>query len=331
MKNLIRKTREFKQGHPFILMNLICVFTVALITVIYLINFNLSDDIDDHRWESYVSNHGLIFEDEAFEKAVFKQLGFSSSKMNKDYIKEITYLEIIDDSQVENLSDLKFFTSLEYLKIVNCNVSDISPIVNLKNLIVLDLSGNGISDVTPLGEIKKLQALAIRENKINNADALGKIQHLINLDISFNKIKSVDFIENNKNIEILNAGHNKISTLKSLNKLKYLTDLLLDTNKIEDIDFMKNNKTIKVLNISHNHVKDLSPLLTCKAFEELRLYGVKYVDLSPLQKIESFNSIYLSKYFDRSQIDFLIGNFKNADRFSKVYLIEKYRGFKADV
>ena len=42
-----------------------------------------------------------------------------------------------------------------------------------------------------------------------------------------------------------------------------------------------------------------------------------------LENLHNFNTIYLDNDFDRSQIDFMIGNFKNGDEKTKQYLLDK--------
>ncbi len=51
--------------------------------------------------------------------------------------------------------------------------------------------------------------------------------------------------------------------------------------------------------------------------------GTKITDISVLENLHNFNTIYLDNDFDRSQIDFMIGNFKNGDekKQSSIYWI----------
>ena len=57
-----------------------------------------------------------------------------------------------DDNNISDISPLASLTNLMELILHDNNISDISPLVGLINLEVIDLHGSNISDISPLVE-----------------------------------------------------------------------------------------------------------------------------------------------------------------------------------
>ena len=79
----------------------------------------------------------------------------------------------------------------------------------------------------------------------------------------------------------------------------------------------------QIKNISYNEYSRLNGIEQCPDLEFLSMKGTKITDISVLENLHNFNTIYLDNDFDRSQIDFMIGNFKNGDEKTKQYLLDK--------
>ena len=86
---------------------------------------------------------------------------------------------------------------------------------------------------------------------------------------------------------------------------------------------MQSCPNLKKLNISYNEFLTLDGIEQCKELEFLSMKGTNISDIHILSEFENFNTIYLDDDFDRSQIDFMVGNFKNGDTKTKQYLLDK--------
>ena len=55
----------------------------------------------------------------------------------------------------------------------------------------------------------------------------------------------------------------------------------------------------------------------------LDIRGNQIDDVSVLEKMPTINSIYVDDNFDREQLDFLVGKFRDADPLTRAYLLKK--------
>ena len=53
-------------------------------------------------------------------------------------------------------------------------------------------------------------------------------------------------------------------------------------------------------------------------------------NIDELKSLKNLNSIYLNEDFNREKIDFLLKNFKNGDRYTKQYILDKKYDLGAD-
>ena len=60
-----------------------------------------------------------------------------------------------------------------------------------------------------------------------------------------------------------------------------------------------------------------------KTLESLDIRYTNITDVMMLQILPNFNTIYVNDNFDHGKLDFMIGNFRNADKVTKDYLLEK--------
>ena len=125
------------------------------------------------------------------------------------------------------------------------------------------------------------------------------------------------------NLFLLDLGNYAFSELGYLGNLEQLEELDIYSNHLEDFDVLKSCPNIKRLNISYNEYSGLNGIEQCPDLEFLSMKGTKITDISVLENLHNFNTIYLDNDFDRSQIDFMIGNFKNGDEKTKQYLLDK--------
>ncbi|MGB1207081.1 MAG: leucine-rich repeat domain-containing protein [Chitinophagales bacterium] len=65
-------------------------------------------------------------------------------------------------------------------------------ILKLKNLIVLDISGNNISKIEHLDSLEQLETLNIKGNKISEIDNLGSLTQLQELYLNDNQITKIE-------------------------------------------------------------------------------------------------------------------------------------------
>lgn len=114
-----------------------------------------------------------------------------------EYAVNLTWLAFYDS----DISDLRPIAKLRHLEKLECwnnrRITDISPLVNLTELTVLDLEGCRISDIAPLANLTHLTALKLRGNRIIDVSPLANLNKLSVLELEGNPI--MELIENKIN------------------------------------------------------------------------------------------------------------------------------------
>ena len=210
---------------------------------------------------------------------------------------EIANLKALDafESGIRNLTGLEFATNLTELHLGLNEISDITPLKDLTNLIYLDLHRNRhISDMSPLKDLTKLTWLSLRGNRISDMSPLKDLTNLTYLHIGYNKISDVSPLKNLINLTFLNLDANEISDISLLKGLTNLINLALDDNEISDVSPLKNLIKLIFLNLNDNRkISDVSPLKNLINLTFLDLHGNQMSDVSPLKNLTKLTNLKL--------------------------------------
>ena len=309
------KCRNFAKAHSFAFTSVLCLALVLIIAFGLFVNmlFTLDDKEkseilenlkSDKEFMTQFENSALGFSDPYLVWELTEALDCSVSQLTQSKMSETLGLSISNNPYIQSLDDLRYFTSIESLSITDCMLKEVSPVFALNTLKTLSLKNNVIKSVDGIEKLQFLEKLDLSENRISDVSFLSKLPLLIEADISKN------FAE-------------KISSLKDS---ETLIELDLAENRLDSLSFMVGNKSITSLDVSGNDITALDDLAGCEVLEKLYLYKYLDMDLTPLHNLPAFNSIFLSETFDRSKIDFMIGNFSTGDKYTRIYLVSKARG-----
>ena len=153
---------------------------------------------------------------------------------------------------MKSLKGIEYATNLEKLKVNENEISDLTPLKDLKNLKYLELQRNRIVDVSPLANLKNLEFLKLYNNIIENVEPLKDLTNLTGLDLHNNvKVRK----ESGKRI-----NYDGITDISSLKNLTNLTFFDVSANKIENVDILLGMEKINHLDFSDNKIKDYSKL-----------------------------------------------------------------------
>ena len=211
---------------------------------------------------------------------------------NGDYVFDTTLKSIksIDIKETDNINneDLKsifeYLPNLSYIYINNSSITDISPIVELKNLQSVNISfSNSITDYSPIGKVKSLISLVLRDDGITDISFLSELKKLKSIDLSNNNIYDISPL----------AGNN-------------LSSVILENNKITDVSILKDTE-LDSLNLSGNkgvtgygELQNLYSLelLGCELdkIENIKIAGYINVSNNNLTKLPNIELIEKNKY-----------------------------------
>jgi len=192
----------------------------------------------------------------------------------------------------------------------------------LKNLKILDMSGNKLSTIpSGIGNLRNLQKLDISSNQLHALpDSLWYLVELTHLWVNDNNLRLIPSgIGNLRNLQKLDIGSNQLDTLpdsfwrldnlsklyiyrnqlksipSGIGKLINLSELYIYRNQLTSIHAgIGNLKKLQILSLYSNHLSELpKSLWNLENLMEIRFYGNQLSSIPPkignLKKLESLN------------------------------------------
>ena len=134
---------------------------------------------------------------------------------------------------INDLTGLEYATNLRFLHLYSVgDISDLSPIQNLSDLISLKLEGGEISDISLLSS--NLESLSLPRNSIEDISPIEGLVDLEQLYLYDNNIEDISPLANLVNLEYLSLYDNNIEDISPLEGLVGLEWLYLANNPILD-------------------------------------------------------------------------------------------------
>ena len=97
----------------------------------------------------------------------------------------LEYLDLVDN-EISDISGLQNMPNLKRLLLIDNQLSDISELKDMPNLEDLRLSENQLSDMTGLSNLPSLETLILQENKLTSIDTLLNFDQLIDVYLTQN-------------------------------------------------------------------------------------------------------------------------------------------------
>lgn len=186
-------------------------------------------------------------------------------------------LSISGNTDVTDITPLYALGNLVYLDISNTKVNDISSIDRLTLLESLDISDTEIKSLNSIKNLEKLNTLKMNKLKLLDVSTISLPKGLETLECNSNGLNSLEFIASAKSMLNLEAANNNITDLTDINRYK-LANIDLSHNKISNLSGIQTDY-ISSLNLSYNDISDISPLNGIKA-HSVKLGNNKISDIS---------------------------------------------------
>lgn len=208
---------------------------------------------------------------------------------------------------IASLSGMEHAVNLEILALVDCGITDISPLAGLGSLVevylsanaisdisaaagwtnveLVEIASNAVSDIAPLGGLRKLRQLRLDENSISDLSPFSDMAGgaLRSLFLGENLITDVTPLGDLAGLETLNLAVNGIVSLEPLFGIgASLTYLDAIRNQITSLSGLEALIGLEELWLSWNQISDLSPLAFLPALWNLRLGDNLVSSLEPL-------------------------------------------------
>lgn len=181
---------------------------------------------------------------------------------------EITNLEDINLAALKDLPELKVLSLrhnvVRHEDSSQTRISDVSVLKDFHQLESLELRDNHINDITPLQNLTQLKVLDISQNPLKEGDIspLRELVGLLHLNIRETGVNDLSPLENMIYLEYLNIHSNhEITCLKPVGTLKNLQGLIMrNVPTGGDLEFLTELTGLTRLNLRNCSVKDLSVL-----------------------------------------------------------------------
>lgn len=181
-------------------------------------------------------------------------------------------------NNVSDLAPLITLKNLRTLYIANNDISDLSSLTNLKSLRELYLGSNQISDLRPLSAMTSLRRLSLNWNEVSDLAPLASLTSLWELDVSGNPVRSLSPVSSLINLQILDAHDALVSDVSPLSGLVQLREL----------DFGNDTWTTY-----SNTISDLTPLQGLTNLTSLKLWDNRVTNVSPLKGLTNLTELLL--------------------------------------
>lgn len=224
-----------------------------------------------------LSSGPVHFEDQVLEDAIRRSIGKTSGALTQSDLDQVEAF-YITNKNITSLEGLERCTNIYSIYMENCNLDDISAIVNLKNLHVLGLSGNkNISDISTLATLPNLQTLDLDDNQIIDVTPLKNLTNLTKLDLSNNDIRDISCLNKLVNLWDFRVCENELESINvvvnfNINGPEGGSGIRASGNDIEDISILASMTNVKKIFLADNEIKDISSIVN--------LTDLQYVDFS---------------------------------------------------
>lgn len=212
--------------------------------------------------ESIYKDTILKFEDKNFEDVIRKVIYKPEGDILKSDVEGIEQLSAVDKN-IKNIEGIQNLTNLKKLTLSNNQISDISPLANLKGMLKeLYLNCNNIENIDVLKDFNKLSVLLLSYNPIHD---FTSIEHV------YPNVKIKDFaVDKNIYYTLLNYDGNPIGN--DTNTYYYYTDKYYNQCSKKDTVWIQ-LKSNKKLDLSNSKM-----LLTSDSlWEELNTADKEYI------------------------------------------------------
>lgn len=190
-----------------------------------------------------------------------------------------------------SLEDIRSLGSLDSLSIRYCNLSDITPLNDVK-LKSLDLTGNAISSISDT-RWSNLETLNLSENCLTGQFPISLMPSLTSLNLSGNSISSISSplpplsflcVNSNQLTELpdFSTMINASNPSDSDGQNHPLHTLLVRDNQIKSLNPIAGCNGLRILSVDKNKIDSLAPLSDCLRLEVLTCSKNNIANLEPL-------------------------------------------------
>lgn len=205
-------------------------------------------------------------------------------------LQRLTRLEV-EGGTIDRLDGLERAVNLQVLRLPHHRVSNLSPLMDLRQLRVVDLSGNRIRTLAPLAGLARLEELNLSHNQVDSLHALANLARLRSLDVSGNRVDTLAALAGLGELRTLNVSGNRLGSLVSLAGLTQLRSLDASDNRLDGLRALAGLVGLRSLDLSGNRVESLADLGGLTGLGELDISRNRIARLAPLSGLPALTNL----------------------------------------
>jgi hypothetical protein len=221
---------------------------------------------------------GVHFADASVRSAVLVATD-ASGVVACDRACDILDLSFSDSPQLESLGGFECLGGLETLTVIGSEISDPSPVSQLKSLRKLILRNDPIADLGAPFQLPNVVELEISGSQVSDVSALAGLTTLTALDLSRNRVTDTKPLSALTQLTTLVLSSNQIADWGPVSGLTALETLNLDNNLLADVGGIASSGSLVELNLSNNSIHALSSSLSFSKLESLDLTSNQLSDI----------------------------------------------------
>lgn len=184
--------------------------------------------------------------------------------------------------------DLALFKELRYMNLQQNKLTNLEPMNELPNLVMVDARANQIAKFDTFGiDHNTLSTLLLDGNPLESLEDFN-MPSLKNLSLQGCQIQNFDQLEmaTTPAFELLNMASNKLSTLQGLERMPHLKQFSCSSNQVIGLEGVEGCSQLVTLDASYNLLKDFEDIKRLVKHQHLRSLNV----LGNAELIEAFDS-----------------------------------------
>ena len=274
----------------------------------------------------YSENSPYIFLDDKVEQMVRTSINKPTGTIYYRDLQNVKRLSSEEKGDVKytgnivTIADLIEMVNLNEVVLVNePNIVDFSPLLQLKSMTSLNVSGcalddakaklifsilwlnvlkiddNLLSNIDNIKNLSVLREFSAASNTIKDISPLRNMNLLRSLNLSNNMISDITVLSDMTALKTLNISNNLISDISPLSYLTMLTELDISTNSIKQLNAISRLPNIEILTISNNPIQYLSPLEEYSSLKTLKIDGTSVTTLGALSDLGNIETLDCSR------------------------------------
>ncbi|MBN2557631.1 MAG: leucine-rich repeat domain-containing protein [Clostridia bacterium] len=226
-------------------------------------------------------------EPEYYNQDIYDAIGFSEAEHHVVRVNDITELD-----------GLQYAKNLMFLSLPYYNISNLSPLYGLNNLLFLWIdSTTGLSNINALENLVNLRRLKI--NNLNSSDItpLSNLYRLYDLSISSYGNVDLDLTPlTGLGLGSLSLNGFNITDLEPIGTLRNLSSLTIRSSNASGLIPLSYLSNLEYLYISDNSVSDISPLAELQNLRHLTLENCSIDSIEGLQNLVNLQELWLDAH-----------------------------------